>query len=44
MDHVNPKAVTLKALLELAPLSFVCSNPGAINLRGALPDHNLKLS
>jgi flavorubredoxin/flavin reductase (DIM6/NTAB) family NADH-FMN oxidoreductase RutF len=45
LGHVNPnRAVTLKALLELAPqLSFVCSNPGAINLRGALPNHNLKI-
>ncbi len=45
LGHVNPnRAVTLKALLELAPqTTFVCSNPGAINLRGALPDHDLKI-
>lgn len=46
LGHVNPnRAATLKALLELAPgLTFVCSNPGAINLRSALPDHNLKIT
>ena len=45
LGHVNPnRAATLKALLELAPqLTFVCSNPGAINLRGALPDYDLKI-
>lgn len=45
LGHVNPnRATTIKALLELAPqLSFVCSNPGAINLRAALPDHDLKI-
>ena len=46
LGHVNPnRAVTLKALLELAPqITFVCSNPSAINLRGALPDHDLKIT
>ncbi len=50
LGHVNPnRAATLKALLELAPgLTFICSNPGAINLainlRSALPDHNLKIT
>ena len=38
LGHVNPnRAATLKALREIAPqITFVCSNPGAINLRGAL--------
>lgn len=38
IGHVNPnRAGTLKALWELAPqITFVCSNPGAINLRKAL--------
>ena len=46
LGHVNPnRAVTLKALLELAPqITFVCSNPGAIALRSALPDHELKIA
>ncbi len=45
LGHVNPnRAATLKALLEVAPqITFVCSNPGAINLRAALPDHNLQI-
>jgi flavorubredoxin/flavin reductase (DIM6/NTAB) family NADH-FMN oxidoreductase RutF len=45
LGHVNPnRAVTLKALLEVAPqITFVCSNPGAINLRAALPDHDLEI-
>ncbi len=45
LGHVNPnRAVTLKTLLEIAPqITFVCSNPGAINLRAALPDHNLQI-
>ncbi len=45
LGHVNPnRATTLRALLELAPhLTFVCSNPGAINLRAALPDNELKI-
>ncbi|BAY44713.1 flavin reductase domain-containing protein [Scytonema sp. HK-05] len=43
LGHVNPnRAATLKALLELAPqITFVSSNPGAINLRGALENPNL---
>jgi len=46
LGHVNfNRVVTLKALLEFAPqITFVCSNPGAINLRGALPEHDLKIS
>ncbi|WGV23863.1 diflavin flavoprotein [Halotia branconii] len=43
LGHVNPnRAATLKALLEIAPqITFVCSNPGAINLRGALENPDL---
>jgi flavorubredoxin/flavin reductase (DIM6/NTAB) family NADH-FMN oxidoreductase RutF len=46
LGHVNPnRAATLKALLELAPqITFVCSNPGAINLRGALENPNLPMA
>jgi len=45
LGHVNPnRAETLKALLKLAPqLTFVCSNPGAINLRGALLNYDLRI-
>ncbi|AVH70166.1 diflavin flavoprotein [Nostoc sp. 'Lobaria pulmonaria (5183) cyanobiont'] len=45
LGHVNPnRATTLKALLEIAPqITFVCSNPGAINLRGALENPDLKI-
>ncbi|UKP00811.1 diflavin flavoprotein [Nostoc sp. UHCC 0870] len=45
LGHVNPnRATTLKALLELAPqITFVCSNPGAINLRGALENQELPI-
>jgi flavorubredoxin/flavin reductase (DIM6/NTAB) family NADH-FMN oxidoreductase RutF len=45
LGHVNPnRAATIKALLDLAPqVTFVCSNPGAINLRSALPDRDLKI-
>lgn len=45
LGHVNPnRAATLKALLEIAPqITFVCSNPGALNLRAALPDCNLQI-
>lgn len=40
LGHVNAnRAATLKTLLELAPqITFICSNPGALNLRSALPD------
>ncbi|NJM72265.1 MAG: MBL fold metallo-hydrolase [Scytonema sp. RU_4_4] len=43
LGHINPnRAATLKALLELAPqITFVCSNPGAKNLRGALENPDL---
>ncbi|MEH2210144.1 diflavin flavoprotein [Nostoc sp.] len=45
LGHVNPnRAATLKALLEIAPqITFVCSNPGAINLRAALENPNLQI-
>ncbi|MBE9125788.1 MULTISPECIES: diflavin flavoprotein [unclassified Coleofasciculus] len=45
LGHVNPnRGVTLKALLELAPqIQFVCSNPGAIALRGILETPDLKI-
>ncbi|MBE9210423.1 diflavin flavoprotein [Nostoc sp. LEGE 06077] len=45
LGHINPnRAATLKALLEIAPqITFVCSNPGAINLRGALENPELPI-
>ncbi|KOP25157.1 flavin oxidoreductase [Hapalosiphon sp. MRB220] len=45
LGHVNPnRAATLKVLLEHAPqITFVCSNPGAINLRGALENPDLPI-
>ncbi len=45
LGHVNPnRAVTLKALLKVAPqITFVTSNPGAIALRTALPNIDLKI-
>ncbi|MEA5601532.1 diflavin flavoprotein [Nostoc sp. UHCC 0252] len=45
LGHVNPNRVaTLKALLEIAPqITFVCSNPGAINLRAALENPDLQI-
>lgn len=44
LGHVNPnRAKTLKALLEIAPqITFVCSNPGAINLKAALENDALE--
>jgi flavorubredoxin/flavin reductase (DIM6/NTAB) family NADH-FMN oxidoreductase RutF len=46
LGHVNPnRGVTLKALLELSPgITFICSNPGAIALRGILPDLDLRIN
>jgi flavorubredoxin/flavin reductase (DIM6/NTAB) family NADH-FMN oxidoreductase RutF len=46
LGHVNPnRAVTLKALLELAPqITIVCSNPAAIALRTLLPDQELNIT
>jgi flavorubredoxin/flavin reductase (DIM6/NTAB) family NADH-FMN oxidoreductase RutF len=45
LGHVNPnRAVTLKTLLETAPeITFVCSNPGAINLKIALENQDLPI-
>ncbi|MBD2294748.1 flavin reductase [Anabaena sphaerica FACHB-251] len=45
LGHVNPnRAATLKALLEIAPqITFVCSNPGAINLKAALENQDLPI-
>ncbi|MEH2162759.1 MAG: diflavin flavoprotein [Nostoc sp.] len=45
LGHINPnRAATLKALLEIAPqITFVCSNPGAINLRSALENPDLQI-
>ncbi|MCX7595812.1 MAG: flavin oxidoreductase, partial [Fischerella sp.] len=45
IGHFNPNRVaTLKALLDLAPkLTFVCSLPGAANLRAAFPNRDLKI-
>jgi flavorubredoxin/flavin reductase (DIM6/NTAB) family NADH-FMN oxidoreductase RutF len=45
LGHVNPnRAATLKALLELAPqITFVCSNPGAKNLRTIIEDRELSV-
>lgn len=45
LGHVNPnRAATLKALLKIAPqITFVCSNPGAINLRSALENPDLQI-
>jgi flavorubredoxin/flavin reductase (DIM6/NTAB) family NADH-FMN oxidoreductase RutF len=45
LGHVNPnRAATLKALLEVAPqITFVCSNPGAKNLRTILEDRELSI-
>ncbi|NHC34624.1 diflavin flavoprotein [Scytonema millei] len=45
LGHVNPnRAATLKALLELAPqVTFICSNPGAKNLRTILEDRELSI-
>ncbi|MCC5663546.1 diflavin flavoprotein [Nostoc sp. CHAB 5784] len=45
LGHFSPNRVaTLKAILELAPqVTFVCSLPGANNLRAAFLDHDLKV-
>lgn len=45
LSHVNPnRAVTLQALLELAPLvTFVCSKAGAVALRTAFCERELKI-
>jgi flavorubredoxin/flavin reductase (DIM6/NTAB) family NADH-FMN oxidoreductase RutF len=45
LGHFNPNRVaTYKALLELAPqLTFVCSLPGAANLRNTFPEAGLNI-
>jgi len=45
LGHVNPnRTVTLDTLLELAPqVTLVCSKPGAVALRTAFPDQELKI-
>ncbi len=45
LGHINPnRAATLKALLEIAPqVTFVCSNPGAKNLKAALEKEDLQI-
>ena len=45
LGHVNPnRSETLKAVLAIAPnVTIVCSNPAAIALKSALPDHTLNL-
>ncbi len=45
LGHVNPnRTVTLKVLLELAPqVTFVCSKSGAVALRTAFPEQELKI-
>jgi flavorubredoxin len=45
LGHVNPnRTVTLQALLKLAPqVTFVCSKAGAVALRTAFPDKELKI-
>ncbi|MBD0301220.1 MAG: FprA family A-type flavoprotein, partial [Tolypothrix sp. T3-bin4] len=46
LGHVNPnRSATLKALLELAPqVTFVCSKAGAVALRSAFPEQELKIT
>lgn len=46
LGHVNPnRCVTLKALLELAPqITFICSKAGAVALRTAFPERELKIN
>ncbi|QNP30214.1 diflavin flavoprotein [Cylindrospermopsis curvispora] len=45
LGHVNPnRSATLKALREIAPqITFVCSNPGAKNLKAALENDDLPI-
>lgn len=45
LGHVNPnRAETLKVILAIAPqITIVCSNPAALALKSALPDHALNL-
>jgi flavorubredoxin/flavin reductase (DIM6/NTAB) family NADH-FMN oxidoreductase RutF len=45
LGHVNPNRIeTLKVLIEANhQIQFVCTNPGAIALRNALPDYELQI-
>jgi flavorubredoxin/flavin reductase (DIM6/NTAB) family NADH-FMN oxidoreductase RutF len=45
LGHVNPnRCVTLKALLEIAPqITFICSNPAAINLKNIFSEPEFKI-
>lgn len=45
LGHVNPnRSVTFKALIQLAPqVTFVCSKAGAVALRTAFPNQELKI-
>jgi flavorubredoxin/flavin reductase (DIM6/NTAB) family NADH-FMN oxidoreductase RutF len=45
LGHVNPNRIdTVKALLELnARLTLICTNPGAIALRNAIPDRDFDI-
>lgn len=45
LGHVNPnRCVTIKALMQLAPQAFfVCSKAGAVALRSAFPNQELKI-
>ncbi|MBD2301819.1 diflavin flavoprotein [Nostoc sp. FACHB-190] len=45
LGHFSPNRVgTLKTLLEVAPqITFVCSLPGAANLKAAFPDDSLNI-
>ncbi len=45
LGHVNPNRIfTLKALLELAPnITLICSKPGAVALRTAFTEQELKI-
>ncbi|ARV58973.1 flavin oxidoreductase [Nostocales cyanobacterium HT-58-2] len=46
LGHVNPnRCVTLKALLEFAPqITFICSKAGAVALRIAFPERELRIN
>ena len=46
LGHVNPnRLTTLEALLEQAPqITFVCSKPGAITLKNAFPNRDLRIT
>jgi flavorubredoxin/flavin reductase (DIM6/NTAB) family NADH-FMN oxidoreductase RutF len=46
LGHINPnRCETLKELLEIAPqITFVCAKAGAVALRAAFPDKELKIN